>query len=251
MIKKILCTTAIVMGLAVSASAVELGVRATYWVPDLEADIQVDSGGVDGTEIDAVDTLGLDDESFPALEVFAGLGSHHLALSAMQMNYEGNETITATIDFGDETYTGGSAVSTDLDITMVDFYYRYDLLDLENIAAGFSIGPMLQIKYLDAEMTLETVGKSERESLKAPIPMVGLGMHIGILADMLEANVKVAGIGYSGNSVVEATAEVNFTPFPLVNVGGGYRYLVVDVDESDVMIDLSLTGPFLAVSVGF
>jgi outer membrane protein len=249
MMRKIICALVLVMGFAASASAVELGVRGSYWFPDFEADVKVGGGG---TTIDVVDTLGLDDENFPAMEVYAGLGSHHFAFAVMQMGFEGDKDVTQEIIFNGVSYGSVTErIVTDLDITMLDFYYQYDLLDLENIAAGFSLGPLLQVKYLDAEVTLDGEFAEEVESVQLPLPMLGLGMHVGILADLLEVRARIAGIGYSGNSVIEAIAEINYSPFPFVDVGVGYRYLALDIDESDVMIDMTLAGPFAALTVGF
>ena len=108
--RRIICTLVLVMGFAASASALELGVRGSYWFPEFDAQARVDDGNIIGTTMDVVDLLGIEDENFPALEVYAGLGSHHIALSAVEMNFEGDAALTQSITFNGETYSTGQGL---------------------------------------------------------------------------------------------------------------------------------------------
>ena len=94
------------------ATAVEFGVRGYYWFPTLSGDISYDGSDVSGTELDLVDDLGLEDESFPMIEVFVGLGDHHLSFTYYSVTYEGSETLDEDFEFGDATYSVGEDVDT-------------------------------------------------------------------------------------------------------------------------------------------
>jgi len=92
----------------------------------------------------------------------------------------------------------------------------------------------------------------ESETFKAPIPMIGLGMHVGILADILEVRAKATGIGYSGNTFYEGLADVSLTPFPFLDIHGGYRIMKLEVDDiSDVYADLEFKGPYVGLTISF
>ena len=243
-----------VLLLPVSSSAFEVGARGHYWFPSLDGNVQVDEGGIIGSNIDFDKDLGIDDENYPSVEAFVGLGNHHLSLTYTGIDYSGKETLTRDIEFAGETYYVGYLVSSSIEYSMIDLHYQYDVLDLENILAGFSLGGVLQVKYLDGDVSLKTSaggGIDEQEDFTLPIPMVGVNLHIGILADILEARLRGTGIGYSGNSIYELMADVSWTPFPFMDIHGGYKTFVIDIDEDDVLFDYDMSGPYVALTVSF
>jgi hypothetical protein len=72
-----------------------------------------------------------------------------------------------------------------------------------------------------------------------------------MLADILEARLLVTGIGYSGNTVFDSQADVSFTPFPFLDISGGYRLFTIDVDIDDVQADYNTSGPYVALTISF
>ena len=245
-----------VLLLPVSSLALEIGARGYYWFPSLDGTVKVEEAGV-GTIIDFDKDLGIDDEYYPSIEAFVGLGSHHLSLTYTEIDYSGEKTLSEKIDFKGKEYEVGYTVDSSIKYTMIDLHYQYDLLDLENILAGFSLGGVLQVKYLDGDVRLKgteaATGRSidEEEDFALYIPMLGLNLHIGILADVLEARVRGTAIGYSGNTIYEVMGDISWTPFPFVDIHGGYKTFVIDIDEDDVVFDYDMSGPYVALTVSF
>ena len=240
-----------VLLLPVSSFAFEVGARGHYWFPSLDGTVKVDESGIIGTTIDFDKDLGIDDENYPSVEAFIGLGNHHLSLTYTDIDYSGKKMLTRDINFEGRTYSAGSLVSSSFEYSMIDLHYQYDLLDLENILAGFSLGGVIQVKYLDGDVSLKTTGIDEQEDFTLPIPMVGLNLHLGILADILEARVRGTAIGLSGNTIYELMADISFTPFPFMDIHGGYKTFVIDIDEDDVVLDYDMSGPYVALTVSF
>ena len=238
--------------MAMPALAVDLGVRGYYWLPDLDGNVTYDGDVADATELDLGDDLGMERESYPMIEIFAGLGDHHLSFTYYKASYSGDETLDATIEFGDEVFTAGEDIESELEFTVMDFAYQWDAINLENILAGGSLGLVGKVKYLDITASVEgdTVDKEEVD-IGVPIPMVGLNLHVGILANILEARLQVTGMGYSGNSVVEFLGDVSYTPFPFMDIHAGYRSFSVGVDVEDVEAELVTAGPYVALTIGF
>ncbi len=234
-----------------SAYALEVGVRGYYWFPELAGEVTVDEGGVLGTKIDFEDDLGMDDEDYPIVEAFVGLGDHHLSVSAMQIDYSGSETLTESITFKGETFTVSDNVESSLKYDMIDVEYQYDIIDLENILAGFSIGVIGKVKWIDGEVEIKSIAETEKATFAAPIPMVGVGVHVGLLADILEARVKATAIGYSDNMLYDVMGDISFTPFPFIDIHGGYRIIHLDIDVDDVELNYDMSGPYAAVTIGF
>lgn len=240
-----------VLAVAVPAGALEFGARAYYWYPTLKSDLRLDSGSTQGTDFDFKDKLDISNKGIPSVEAFAGIGRHHFSLMYTGVRYSGSTSSLPSINFGGKTYSGN--VSGDLDVTMIDADYQIDLIDMKNILAGFSIGAIGKIKYFDGEAKLNSTAQGEtKQSFRLAIPMVGVGANIGILANLLEARAKVTAMGYSGNFVYEGLADVSLTPFPFVDIHGGYKVIGVKVDAiSDVTANTRFQGPYVALTVGW
>jgi len=255
--RTIVCTLAVFIILLIcsaSVQAIEFGARGCWWLPEFSGDFRVDKNGIVGTSIDVQSALGIGDESYPFVEAFAGVGAHHISLTYMEADYSGEKTLGGNIQFMGQTYTAGTFVQSDLQFTMLDVDYQYDIVDLENILAGLSVGIIGKVKYIDGQFSLKdtALGLNEEDSFKAPIPMLGLGLHVGILLDILEARVRGAGISYSGNTFYEGLAEVSFTPFPFLDIQGGYRVMKLSVDDiSDVYADIEFRGPYVGLTISF
>jgi outer membrane protein len=237
--------------LPVSSLAFEIGARGYYWFPSLDGTVKVDEASIIGTTIDFENDLGIEDENYPSVEVFVGGGNHHLSLTHTNIEYSGRKTLTREIIYRGKTYAVSDLVTSSIEYQMLDLHYQYDLLDLENILGGFSLGAVLQVKYLDGNVSLKTTGIDEKEDFTIPIPMVGLNLHIGILADILEARVRGTAIGYSGNTIYELMADISWTPFPFMDIHGGYKSFIIDIDEDEVVFDYDMSGPYVALTLSF
>jgi len=242
---------AVLTGMSIPALAFEVGVRGYYWFPGLSGDLRVDGNGVTGTTIDLEDDLGMDDKSYPVIEIFGGLGNHHLSFSYYSCDYEGSKTLSKTIDFNGLNYTVTTLVNTSLEYDVYDFMYQYDLLDMENILAGFSLGLVGKVKLFDGNVSVQSTAQSTNQDFTAPIPMLGLNLHMGILLDILEARLLVAGIGYGDGTVFDSQADVSYTPFPFLDIHGGYRLFAIDIDTDDVQADYNTSGPYVAITISF
>jgi outer membrane protein len=237
-----------------STLAFEIGVRGYYWFPSFDGNVKVDEASIIGTNINFKQDLGIEDENYPSVEVFLGGGRHHLSLTHTSIDYSGRNTLTEDIIFNGETYTATSLVESSIEYKMMDFLYQYDFLNLENVLAGFSLGVVFQVKYLDGEVGLKTttpIDIDEKEDFTLPIPMIGLNLHFGLLADVLEARLRGTAIGYAGNAIYELMADISWTPLPFLDIHGGYKSFVIDIDEDDVIFDYDMSGPYVALTVSF
>lgn len=238
---------------AMPVGAFEIGARALYWFPSFKADIKVDDSDLTGDNLNLKDTLGVKDESFPSFEVFVGHGRHHLNVAYTPIDYSGSTILTQKIVFNSQTFAVGSNVDTNLQLKMFDLEYRYTFLDTENILAGFSLDLIAQIKYIDGEAKINAPASETGSDFKfrAPMLMLGLGTHIGLLQDILEVRAKVTGMAYSGNYLYEALADLSFTPFPFLDIHAGYKAIRLKIDQSGLLLDSEFAGPFVGLTVSF
>jgi outer membrane protein len=244
----------VVLLLPASTFAFEIGARGYYWFPSLDGTVKVDEGSIIGTKIDFKNDLGIEDENYPSVEVFLGGGRHHLSLTSTSIDYSGKNTPSSPITFNGQTYSVTDPIDSSIEYKMMDFLYQYDFLNLENVGAGFSLGIVFQVKYLDGEVGLKTTTGTvidEKQDFTLPIPMFGLNLHIGMLADVLEARLRGTAIGYAGNAIYELMADISWTPLPFLDIHGGYKTFVIDIDEDDIIFDYDMSGPFVALTLSF
>jgi hypothetical protein len=245
------CALALVLLWASPVGAFEIGARAYYWFPAFKTDLKSDGAGLSGTDLNLKDNLGVGTEAFPSLEAFGAWGDHHLSLTYTPVSYSGATTLAQKVVFNGQTFQAGTNVDTDLKLRMLDLEYRYTFLDVENILAGFSLDAIGQLKVIDGEATLTAAGKEAKDSVLFPFPMVGLGAHIGLLLDILEARAKVTGIAYSGNYIYEALADISWTPFPFLDVHAGYKIIQLRIDHKDLFLNSEFMGPYVALTVSY
>ena len=241
------------MATALPAQGFEAGVRANYWFPSLDGDITYSDNSLKGTKLDLQDDLGFDDEYYPFGEIFLGLGDHHLSFSFYRADYKGTETLDQDINFGGDTFFAGEKIKSTLEYDVYDLTYQYDVLDLENVLAGFSLGLVGRVRVFDfeAEIRSESTGLRQKEDYTLPLPMLGLNFHLGILADILEARILATGMGYWDGYMIDAQAELSFTPIPFVDIQAGYRTFFIDADTNDLKLNYNTSGLYAGITVSF
>jgi outer membrane protein len=239
-----------------SVFALGFGVRADYWIPTFSGNLRVDNNGIAGTEINVNNDLGISSDNIPGVEAYFGIGNHEITLAYSRLNLSGAKNIENKIVFNGDTYQGNAYVESELTMNMIDFEYQYKLLNFKNILAGLSIGIIGKVKYLDgyARIDSPTLGPAydTKKDIHVPIPMVGAGAKIGLLANILEARAKFVGMGYSNSFFYDGLADISFTPFPFLNIHGGYRAMSVKIDNvSDVSAKMDFYGPYAGLAVSF
>ena len=123
--------------------------------------------------------------------------------------------------FNGKTFATGANVDSDLKLRMLDLEYRFTALNMENIMAGFSLDVIGQLKYIDGEARIfePTSGVEGKQSIQLPIPMVGVGAHIGLLLNLLEARAKITYATADGQHVLIVDAPRGLVTPPTITAG--------------------------------
>jgi hypothetical protein len=216
----------------------------------------VNGNGVPGTEINVNNDLGISSDNIPGVEAYFGIGNHEITFTYSRINLSGAKNIENDIMFNGYKYKLNAYVESELTTNMIDLEYQYKLLNFKNILAGLSIGIIAKVKYLDSEARIHSSSPGSvydtKKDIGVPIPMVGVGAKIGLLTNLLEARAKFVGMGYSDNFFYDGLADISFTPFPFLNIHGGYRAMSVKIDNvSDVYAKMDFYGPYVGLAVSF
>ncbi|MBW1859524.1 MAG: hypothetical protein JRI70_05455 [Deltaproteobacteria bacterium] len=240
-----------VFGIAVPAQAFELGVRGYYWFPGFSGNVKVDNAGIRGTNINFETDLGMGEESHPVIEAFIGGGNHHLSAAYYKAEYSGTATLTRDITFHGITFPLSVLTASTLEYDAYDVMYWYDIINLENFLAGGSLGIVGRVEVLDGDIVIQSTLLNQKVSFTAPLPMLGLNFHVGVLADILELRLLATGMAIGGGTVFDGLAELSLTPIPFIDINAGYRAFIIDVDVDNVEFDYDTSGPYVALTISF
>ncbi|GAA3951275.1 TIGR04219 family outer membrane beta-barrel protein [Allohahella marinimesophila] len=233
-----------VLAAPAQADILGLSLGASTWYTGITGDIS--SGGGD---FQLEDELGFDDSfNFSGFAMFENpiplIPNVRVQYSAVDQ--DGNGTVSAKV-FDGVAISGRT--SNNLQLNQADAIVFWELLDtVVHIDFG------LQAKFVDGKISIrEKTGAFNRveEEFKAVIPMLYGGAGLNLPLTGLSAYASVAGIGYSGNSIVDANLALNYE-VSMVDVTLGWRELQIKLEDvDDVDADMTLGGPFLGVGLSF
>ncbi len=252
-IKKLLLAITL-LGLSVTPVCADelFSLKAGYLQLNPDGEFAVTSGDFVGTTVDMDDDLDFDDSEDMYLEAGLQMGSFRLFASYIPIGFSGDGVLTEDIVFKGETFVAGSQVKSDVDLDIYEAGLAWYLINFDDLPVRVQLGPEVAVKYVDASLDMKEAqtGISESESIGVPVPTIGLRGRVA-LADMLGVVARAGYLEYDDNSFLDVDAQIEFSPLPLVGLFAGYRYLDVDVDEDDVLIDATFDGPYGGLFVRF
>jgi outer membrane protein len=204
------------------------------------------------TKVDLEDDLDFDDKTKVMAEVAFNLGSFRLSAGYLPLDFDGTSILARDIVFENQVFNANTPVKGTLDVDLYDLALAWHIVNIDDAPVRFQFGPELSVKIVDGEVSVvdQTTGIREEVSGTAPVPTIGARARVG-LGDFVALIGRVGYLEVSGNSFLDADAQVEFSPLPFVGVFGGYRHLDLDIDENDIIIDATFAGPYAGAFVRF
>jgi len=229
-----------------------VSLKAGYLLLTPEGTFSVDGHGFSGTNIDLEDDLGVDDSKGLYLDAALQLANFRLGATYTPLSFEGSGQIDRTIIFNGQEYPVGTNVDSDVDIDMIDAGLTMYLLNFDDLPVRIQLGPEIGLKYFNGDASLKdtTLGVEESEDLTFVVPQVGARARIA-MADFVGVTGHAYYMRYSDNQVLDGEIQVEFSPLPLLGLFAGYRYFDLQVEESDIDIDIKFSGPFGGIMARF
>jgi hypothetical protein len=144
----------------------------TIWNPDPGIVIASEGLGQLGTDIDFVNTLGVEKKSFKQLKiVLRPATKHKFRFEYTPISYDAQKTVPTTFVFNGQRFNVGIPVTTEVKWNAYRFGYEWDFVYRDR---GFA-GLVLEAKYTDVSATLTSpaVGAAQFTEARAPIPAIG------------------------------------------------------------------------------
>lgn len=230
---------------------------------DYDSHVALDGLALIGTTLDLEDDLGLDDsDTVITAEVILRLTDHHrFEFGYTSLNRNASSVLTANINFGDQTFTTTTNVSTTLDIDLYRFAYGISIVNTGTTEFGLSIG--LHVLDIDASI-VDTLGAvTERENVSMPLPNFGVyaGREITkSLAVVGKYQIFRLDTGNFDGDMTNASIALEYIPFRRalmghLLIGGGYSFFDLDIESNssgfDGLVEFRVDGPMVYAGVRF
>lgn len=218
-----------------TGEAYHIEAAADLWLP--AADLVIASSGsgalagVPGSQINAKRDLGFTDQRFPALNLqLRPAKSHKFRLQYIPISFVGTATPSVPIVFNGIRYTLAVPVSSTMDWKAYRFGYEYDFVTKN---WGF-VGFILEAKYTDVRVELDSARAQEFARARGPIPALGgiarvyVVPNISVTADITGFKIPDSiDERYKAHYIdIDVYGTMNFTNN--IGVKAGYRSLDVE-----------------------
>jgi hypothetical protein len=239
----------VLMGMSSVALADEtVSVKVGYQSSTISGQFGGKVNGV-GTQIN-MNELGFNNSDNVTAEAALQLGDWRLQAGYLPLDFKGSGTLTQDVVFNGKTYTAGTAVTSQVKQDILDLAVAYYLINMNDMPSRFQLGIEGAVKIINADTSLTGGGTTDKVSATVPIPTVGLRARVA-LADFLGVVGRVGYMAYSSNHFLDADAQVEFSPVPLLGIYAGYRTIQEKVDTSGVYLDTNIKGPYVGAFFRF
>ncbi len=229
-------------------------VSGDFWSPAPAVIITSESLGIPGTAIDFVTDLGIEKTRFRQFAlVLRPAKKHKFRVGVTPIKYATEHVLLRTVVFNGIAYQIGLPVAASLQWDAWRFGYEYDFIYRKR---GY-VGVILEAKYTDVRVNLDSIVAKEYARAAAPVPAIG-GVGRVYVAPNVAVTFEVSGFGLPSKIAEDLKARYveydlygtfNFNKYIGAHVG--YRTIdvsyTIDLDEGD----WKLKGPYFGMVVRF
>lgn len=213
------------------------------------------AGSVGGdTPLNVKSDLDLDDSGGLTGEIALNWGRSRLSVNYLPISFSGTGTLKFDGIFNGQIFAQGDELDSTFEIALYDIGYSYFIVNLDDLPTRFQLGLEVAVKVADSEVIVRNLHPdrlfTERESALVPIPTVGLRSRIA-LADFLGITGRIGYMEVDANRFLDAEAQLEFSPVPMLGLYAGYRYFDLKIDEKDLYVETDFSGPFGGLMVRF
>ncbi len=176
----------------------------------------------------------------------------NVRLAYADISESANGTLGRDFQFAGNNYQAGARVASDLDLTMTDVTFYYELWDM-----GGDLDLGITARNFDGHLGMDSDLVAGREDLDGWLPMLYVAARFDLPLTGLYIGGTANGVGYSGNDVLDYQIGVGYE-FGLVavdlGVELGYRSLSLDLDDDDVAdfaSNIDMDGAYLNLVMHF
>ena len=239
---------------AVVGEKYNIEVSYNFWNPTPTAIVNSEALGILGTDVNLVDDLGIEKHYLKDLRiVLRPAKKHRFRINYLPINYEAETQVRREFVFNGLRYRVGLPVATTAKFTAWRFGYEYDFLYRDR---GF-LGLLLDVKYTDVNVGLNSPIGDEFTKAVAPLPTIG-GVARVYAAKNLALNAELSYVKVPDNLSEEVEGryidfDLNATYNPHKNFGvqAGYRSIGVSYLVESDSGELKFKGLYFGATVRY
>ncbi len=242
-LKLFAATAALLMGFAPVSQADEtIAIKAGFMILSPSGDFGATVNNI-GTRIDLEKDLNFDNSTQAIGEIDINLGDSLISFGFTPLSFKGSGILNRPINYNGQLFAAGTAASSEFKADLYDFSYTYYVINMDDLPSRFQLGLETSVKTFNAKTSVTGSGLTASKSTTIAIPTAGLRGRVA-LADFIGVSGRFGYLGYAGNFFTDASAQIEFSPLPLLGINAGYRYLKVKLDTNGLLADVTFKGPF-------
>jgi hypothetical protein len=203
---------------------------AAFWDPQPELVVSSESLGIPGDRVDLVNDLGIARKKIPELRlVLRPAMKHKFRFSYLPLKYDAEAVVQREFVFNGQRYRIGLPVNTTADLTTFRFGYEYDFFYRSR---GF-IGVLLDVKYTNVDVQLDSPIGSEFTSQVAPIPTIGV-VGRGYLLPNISVTGELSFFNVPDNVAEQLEADGRYLDYDIYGTFNFNRYVGAQIGVRSV-----------------
>ncbi|MFU8814883.1 MAG: TIGR04219 family outer membrane beta-barrel protein [Pseudomonadales bacterium] len=174
-------------------------------------------------------------------------------LPNLRLNYtdvltDGRNTLGRSIEFNDRQFLIAEQVSSKIDLTQIDAVAYYEVLD--NIV---SLDLGLTARWFDGEVEIASESDVARAEFTGVLPLLYARGELKLPFTGLWLGAEMQGIGYSGNRLLDGSAQFGWRSAFGLGAEVGWRMFELRLDDFDDIDSarMEFKGPYLALNYHF
>lgn len=231
--------------MASGATAFANAAGVTFWDADIQGSVK--SGSMD---VDLKNDLGLGDKNILEYNLDLNFLGPKAYLHYYKASNSGVNTLTRNIDYNGETFTNGTAVTSNLKEEIIDLTFAKSVLKTDALQVDLLGG----IKYISMDTNIAGGGNSATDSVRGLVPTIGIGAQSHLSKDLL-AKASISGfdisVGNKNVDVYDLKYGLEYKPVANVAIGAGIQKSKVLAEDGTSKGDLWREGNYFEVVVKF
>jgi len=168
----------------------------------------------------------------------------NIKIERTDLSFTSTGTLTQGLTFGGVTFGIGDPVTSELDLSHIDYILYYEILDNW---VSFDIG--VNVKVFDGVLAVTTGGSTGTIDLSAPVPMLYGKAQFDLPFSGFSAGAEGSYIGYDGDSFTDIRGYIGYEIMLGFGVELGYRNLALQFDDlDDANIDTTFEGAYISAT---
>jgi hypothetical protein len=228
-------------------------IQTQYWFAEPNGHVEVEAGSAPATGSNAhlEHRLGIEEDEQILWSGHLAFGDHRIGVEYLPLSFGGSETTSRNFVFQGTPFPAGDNISTDFDLETWVLKWDYAVEKQKRTADAFRIGLGAWWWTLDQHVVGKLSGGDESREFSHIYPGVHtlITMEIGEDA-ILDHSGAIAGTS-ANRRLYDWSATVGYPVSDYFVIGGGYRWMIWDFNETNNDGDFDFKGPFGSATIRF